>query len=186
MNQGADSVLQAIVRSAVDGTGASQGWMLRVDAATLRVAAAAGADAPRLLGVDIPAGRGTAGFVIESGEPLALASRSGDRRLQEGLVELLGQSPTSVLTVPCATEEDIFGALELVDKVSASSFSFDDAELVTLLASVAGAYLAHGAVQTPPVPGPAQMAADLERLADTDPARYAVVAAALSAWLSHA
>ncbi len=186
MNSVLDPVLQAVVRVAVDATGASQGWVLQLEGDSLRVVAAAGDDAGHLLGIEVPAGRGTAGFVIESGEPVALTLRADDSRFKEGMAEFLGRTPTSVLTVPCSTEEEVVGALEVVDKSGASTFSFDDAELVTLLASVAGASLAHGAIQVPPVPDPAQVGADLQRLAASDPARYAAVAVAVKAWLDHA
>ncbi len=178
-----DPVLQAIVRAAVDATGASGGWMLRADPAGLRVVAAAGESAARLLGLEVPSGRGTAGFVIECGEPLALALHGDDPRFKEGVAEVVGHAPTSVLTVPCTAGDEVVGALEVVDKSGAATFSFDDAEVVTLLASVAGASLAQGAIQAPPVPDPGQVGADLQRLAASDPSRYAAVAVAVRSWL---
>jgi GAF domain-containing protein len=186
MNHVFDPVLQAIVRVAVDATGASQGWVLRLDAATLRVVAAAGSAAGELLGLDVPADRGTAAFVIESGEPLALAARGGDARLQEGMAEFLGRTPKSVLAVPCSTGEEVVGALEMIDKTGAFAFSFDDAEVVSLLAPVAGAALVQGVIHPPAIPDPAQLGADLQRLAESDPDRYMAVATAVSAMLGHA
>lgn len=174
-----EPVLAAIVKAAADVTGATAGWVVGVDGDRLAVRALAG-DAPEsLVGTHVAAGAGAAGYVVASGQPLALASRAGDPRAAEGLAAALGRLPGSVLCVPCETEEAVVGALELIDKVGGGSFSFDDVELATLLAGIAGAALAApvaGAAGVPAPPSPAELAAGLARLASEAPARYAAVA----------
>ncbi len=149
----------------------------------LRVVAAGGDQPGTLIGRTTPAGEGSAGFVVASGQPLALAGH-GDERLRRGMAAIIGRELASVLSVPCVSNETVVGALELVDKEGGQAFSFDDVELTTILAGIAGVVLAQGA-HRPDVPTPSELAGDMERLAAADPDRYAAVAPVLSALLSH-
>ena len=79
----------------------------------------------------------------------------------------------------------MIGALELIDKEGTSRFTFDDVEIVTLLAGIAAAALAAAAPATV-LPSPSELAADLQRLATADVRRYAAVAGALTALLGDA
>jgi GAF domain-containing protein len=183
MAEPGDPVLQVIVQTALEATAAAQGWMLAVQPAGLQIVATAGGEAGKLLGASVPVGSGSAGFVVASGQPLAVAPRGDDPRFAEGVAQLLGRRPSSVLTVPCTTATGVVGALELVDKAGGGTFSFDDAELVTLLADIAGAALVHRSAVVPEVPDAAQLGTELQRLADLDPSRYAAVAPAVAALL---
>ena len=179
-------VLRALAEAAVTATGASDGWLLAVEDDVLRVVAVAGSGTASLPALDatIPAGAGSAGFVAASGQPLAVSPRGEDPRFDEGTSQLLGRRPTSVLSVPASTDDGVVGVLEVVDKAGGGSFSFDDVEMATLLADIAGVALvqAEGAAVTA-VPRPAELGGELERLAASDPARYAGVAAAVAALL---
>lgn len=175
-------VLAAIVRTAVSATGASSGWLVAIDDGALRVVASTGPPSPAL-STNVPSDSGAAGFVAASGQPLAVAPRAGDR-FSESMVALLGYSPASMLAVPCFADDIVVGVLELVDKAGGGSFSFDDVELATLLAGIAGVAVTSAAERPPDVPAPAQLGGDLARLATTDPGRYAGVASAVAALLS--
>ena len=108
-----DPVLQAITEAAVGATGAAQGCVLTADGEELQVVAAAGGDHPGdLLGLALPAGSGAAGFVVASGQPLALSPTARDPRRERGVA---GRRPTALLCVPCAADGVGAGALELVD-----------------------------------------------------------------------
>lgn len=176
-------MLQAIVDATADATVASEGWILAPRGDRLQVMAAAGDRPGRLLGASVPASEGTAGYVVASGQPLALAPRPDDPRAASGVAGLLGLHPASVLCVPCTGDDTIAGALEVVDKAGGGRFSLDDVELATLLGGIAGTALAELTGAASRVPAPAELAGDLERLADTEPARYAALAAAVSALL---
>jgi sigma-B regulation protein RsbU (phosphoserine phosphatase) len=176
-------VLQAIARAALDATGAEASWVLGVEGDRLRAMGAAGPRVGELLGVAIPVGAGTVGYVVSSGQPMAIAPRGGDPRLSEGLGARLGRMPASVLCVPCHHEDAIVGALELVDKAGGVPFSFDDVELVTLLGGIAGAALSVAGAEVPPRP-PAELAGELVELAGSDPAAYARLSVVLEALLA--
>jgi GAF domain-containing protein len=178
-----DSVLQAITRAALDATAAAAGWLLASQGDKLQIVATAGVPPGALLGTKVPASEGSAGFVIASGQPLALKPSEGDARATGGVSGLLGRRPSSVLCVPCAWEDTVVGALELVDKEGAATFSFDDLEVATLLGSIAGTALKDGPSMAPPPPTPAELARGLATLAGADPTRYAGVAAMLGALL---
>jgi hypothetical protein len=77
------------------------------------------------------------------------------------------------------------GALELVDKRAGGSFTYDDLELATLLAGIAGAALVaeQGAH---PVPSPAELGGELEQLLAIDDRRYRAVAAVVSGLIANA
>jgi GAF domain-containing protein len=178
-----DPVLGAVIQAATRATGATAGWVVASRDADLLVVAADGDGTQAILGRAVPSGAGVAGFVVASGQPLALAGGS-DARLTEGVAALLGRQPRAVVCVPCTAADDtVVGALELIDKATEARFTFDDVELVTLLAGIAATALAHGAaVRT--VPGPTELAGELRRLAATDADRYAAVATVLQALLA--
>lgn len=180
-----DPVLQAVVRSAADATGAAEGWILVIDGDVLRAVAAAGLLPGTTLDVVVPAGAGAAGYAAASGEPIALSPGSQDPRLGEGVATALGRRPTSVLCVPCGTDQSVIGVLELVDKHGGAAFSFDDLELATILAGIAGVALSEAGQAAHPVPSPEELSGELRRLAASDPDRYAAVATMLSALFGH-
>jgi len=178
-----NAVLQAIARAALDATGAEASWVLSLEGERLRVVGASGRGTAELLGSELPVGTGTAGYVVSSGQPMAIVPRGADARLADGLGARLGRVPASILCVPCHYDDPVVGALELVDKAGGAPFSFDDVELVTLLGGVAGAAIsALGAEVT--VRSPAEFATELALLAASDPEAYARLSAVLEALLA--
>jgi len=176
-----NGVLQSVLGSAMAATAAAAGWVLVLDGDRLRVEAALGAG--DLVGTEVAADAGTAGFVLASGQPMAMAVRADDARLGEGVLARLAQPPAGILCVPCTAADTVVGVLELVDKAGGASFSFDDVELTTLLAGIAAAAIEDGTGGVP-VRSPAELGGELERLAGADPVEYARVAALVEALLA--
>jgi len=175
--------LETITQIAVTSTGSANGWLLVVEGSELRVAAASGGTEPGTqVGQELPQD-GTAGYVIASGQPVALQLQSSAGQPSRDASALLGESPTTVLCVPCSYGDAALGAIELVNKTSGEAFSFDDVEIAVMLGDVAGAVLAEGSVRQLP-PSPEELAAELRSVAATDPARYAAVATAVEALLA--
>jgi GAF domain-containing protein len=176
-------VLDAIVRAAGDASGAQRGWLLRAVGDELRVVAAAGDRAGSALGVAVPADRGSAGFAVASGQPLAVVPRTEDDQFAVGVAAAMGDRPASLLCVPCGTDDGVLGALEVIDKQDGGRFSIDDVEVVTLLGGIAGPALAD---EDPAVdlPSADELGGELRRLAEADPPRYAGVATILEALLA--
>ena len=182
MSPAAGPVLQALTQAAVDATGAAQGWMLQLGDGELVVVSAAGDDPGQVIGVTVAADAGSAGFVVSAGQPLAISPQADDPLGGEGVAASLGRRPTSLLCVPCGTEDAVLGVLELIDKSDGGRFTIDDVEMATLLGGIAGAALADGDVGVAP-PAPAELSRDLAALANDDPARYATVAPLVAALL---
>lgn len=174
--------LSAVVRAAVDATGADRGWLLAIDGDDLVVVAAAAA--PGVAGPP-PAqllgrrrGRvGAAGYAASSGQPAALRPSANDAA-NDGAGGGEGV-PASVLASPC-TDDDVVGVLELVR--SDGRFGFDEVEAVGWLADIAGAALVETGGDVPP-PAPHDLAAALVSLSNADPRRYAEVARAVATLL---
>jgi sigma-B regulation protein RsbU (phosphoserine phosphatase) len=179
-----ETVLRALLEAATQATAAAAGWLVAPDDDRLHVLAATGEGTEELVGRSVGTESGTAGYVVASGQPLALASSAGDPRLAEGVAMLLGRAPQAVLSVPCSTADAVLGALEVVDKAGGGRFTFDDVELVTLLAGIAAAALTTSAPALI-APRPTELAGDLQRLAETDAVRYAAVATAVNALLAN-
>jgi len=174
-------VLQAVTDSAVGATGAAAGWVMALRDERLTVLAAFGAAS--IVGTDVAAGEGTAGFVATSGQPMAMAARAGDARLSEGVLGLLPEQPSSVLCVPCTAADTVVGVLELVDKAGGGTFTFDDVELASLLAGIAAVAIESDEGDVA-VRAPDELGAELRRLAAADPAGYVQVATLVEAILA--
>ncbi len=181
MTDAARPTLAAVVEAAVDATAAAQGWLLAVSDDELIAVAAAGGDAPGSRVGTRRAASGAAGYVAGSGQPAALRVSSSDVS-NEGAGGLDG-IPAGILAVPCG-DDDVIGVLELVHATDSDGvFSFDDVEIASLLAQVAGAALTESPETSGSVPTPAELAGELERLLSADPSRYAAVATMVQAVL---
>ena len=174
-------VLQSILGSAVEVTAATMGWIAVPRGDGLEVVAAVGAG--DLMGTVVPGSAGTAAYVLASGQPVAMAPRPDDPNAADGIAARAGVRPTAVLCVPCAHDDDILGVLELVDKPAGAAFSFDDVELVTVLANIAGSALRSSSTASD-VRSPEELFADLRQLASSDPTAYIGVASVLEALLA--
>jgi GAF domain-containing protein len=183
----ADAVLAAILQAAVDFTSATAGWLVTGAGERLRVMAVAGQAPRELLGRLLEAGNGAAAYVLASGQPLALSAQGKDPRQAAGLAQALGREPGSVLCVPCEADDGVAGAVELIDKAGGSAFSFDDVELATVLARIAGVALAAaGAASTVASPSVAGFTSELARLAAEESDQYPAISAVVSALMGGA
>jgi GAF domain len=172
---------QAIVQAAVEATGSAGGWLLGVNEGSFTVLAVYGHGghdgAADRVGERVGAD-GAAGFVATSGQPAAMQISTDDVD-NDGAGGGVG-TPSAILAVPCGTEE-VIGVVELVDPAG-GAYSFDDVEVVSMLADVAGAAMTEtGAGPAPP--SPAALARGLELLAASDAGRYAAVARAVESLL---
>ena len=169
---------QAIVQAAVEATGSTGGWLLAVDDGSFTVLAVYGHDgAADRVGERVGAD-GAAGFVATSGQPAAMQISTDDVD-NDGAGGGAG-TPSAILAVPCGTEE-VIGVVELVDPAG-GAYSFDDVEVVSMLADVAGAAMTETGAG-PSAPSPAALSRWLERLAASDAGRYAAVARAVESLL---
>lgn len=180
---GARPVHQALVDAACAATAADQGWLLAAHEDHLTVLAAAGGPDPgSLIGANV-AITGARGYAVSSGQPAALRPSSNDQS-NAGAGGGAG-IPGALLATPCG-DEDIVGVLEIVRSAGGESFSFDDVEIVSLLADIAGAAIGDVEDDLLQVTPPERLGAELTTLAGADPRRYADIARVIDALLGQA
>ncbi len=177
-----DSVLHTLLQAAVSASQASHGWILRLEGQELLVVASAGERAGEILGLRYPLGSDAASFCVGSGQPFA--SYSSNSKMKGTIAPMVGQPPSSILCVPCEEKGTMVGAIQVADKKNAGSFDFDDVELISLMADIAGAALVQ-ASRLLELPSPEALVLDLQALAQSDPARYSTVASVIGMLVSH-
>ena len=96
--------------------------------------AASGVGAERIVGQRLPAGRGIAGWVVSSGQPIAIAEVARDPRFARGVAEATGYLPGSILAVPLETEREMLGVIEVLDPGERAPVGAHGMELLGLLA----------------------------------------------------
>lgn len=77
--------------------------------------AAAGAGADAIVGERLPVGRGIAGWVLASGDAIAVGDVTADPRFARDVAERTGYVPRSILTAPLETERRTLGVLQVLD-----------------------------------------------------------------------
>lgn len=87
-----------------------------------------------VVGMRFPAHQGIAGYVVMTGEALAVGDVRRDRRFAKDFAESTGYVPKSILAVPLIVGDEVEGVLEVLDKATAASFGLDDMQLLELFA----------------------------------------------------
>lgn len=131
-----DELLQSIVQAAARIFGAAAASIALVDERTgelvFRVAYGAGSET--VVGMRIPLDQGIAGYVVNTGQPIAISNVQSDPRFARGAAEKTGYVPRSILAMPLLAEDRIIGAMEVLDKINAPSFGMQDMELLGMFA----------------------------------------------------
>lgn len=108
--------------------------VLDEDAGELEFRAASGAGAAEITGVRVPADRGIAGWVVSSGQPMAVREVTADPRFARDVAEATGFVPTSILAAPLETDEAVLGVIEVLDARGGGPAPVQDLELLGLFA----------------------------------------------------
>lgn len=87
------------------------------DAGDLKFMCAIGEVADELLKVKIPPGKGIAGFVFESGQPMIVADTGQESAFYSDIDRLTGYSTQTLLATPLRADGRIIGVLEFVNRV---------------------------------------------------------------------
>lgn len=131
-----DELLQTIVEAAARLFGAAASSIALLDEAqqTLKFRVATGAGAAEVVGMTIPVGQGIAGYVVMTGQPLAVSSVQEDPRFARETARKTGYVPRSILAMPLLHEDRAIGVIEVLDKIDAPSFGMQDMELLGIFA----------------------------------------------------
>jgi GAF domain-containing protein len=104
---------------------------------TLTFHVASGVGAQEVVGQRVPVDRGIAGWVVSSGQPVAVADVARDPRFAAEVAEATGYVPRSVLAMPLQTERELLGVIELLDQRADAPAGRRDMELLGLFAGQA-------------------------------------------------
>ncbi|MGI9036546.1 MAG: GAF domain-containing protein [Pyrinomonadaceae bacterium] len=83
---------------------------------------ATGKVADRLTGIKIPAGKGIAGFVFSSGQPMAVADAGREKTFYPEVDRQTGYETRTILATPLRYNDEIIGVLEYVNRVGEPPF----------------------------------------------------------------
>jgi putative methionine-R-sulfoxide reductase with GAF domain len=125
---GQSAVLESIVSSAAQTIRAQYGSLFLVDESTqeLVFAVSLRERLEELRRFRVPLGRGIAGLVAVTGQPIAVSDVAGDPRHARDIAEQTGYIPKNMLCVPLQTSDHVVGVLELLDKQGEDAFTLED------------------------------------------------------------
>ncbi len=131
-----NELLETIVEAAARlfGAAASSIALLDETQQTLEFRVATGAGAQEVVGMRIPVGEGIAGYVVMTGQPLAVSGVQEDPRFARETARKTGYVPRSILAMPLVHEDHVIGVIEVLDKIDAASFGVQDMELLGIFA----------------------------------------------------
>lgn len=92
------------------------------DQGDLRFLAAIGRVAEQLLDMKVPAGKGIAGFVLSSGQPMAVSDVGGEATFYAEVDKTTGYSTQSILAAPLRHNDDIIGVVEYINRIGDPPF----------------------------------------------------------------
>lgn len=130
-----DGLLAAVARTAAVVLDAQAASIALHDPGRDRLVfvAAAGPAAGDVVGLEIDAAAGIAGYAFSTGQPLAIADVAADPRFDRTVAEATGYLPGSILATPLTDEAGTVGVLEVLDR-RGGSFSLRDLDLAAAFA----------------------------------------------------
>jgi GAF domain-containing protein len=171
------ALLDGIVNAARRIFDAGAASILLLDHETNELVFQAATGGGDVINMRLPAYQGIAGWVVMTGEPIAVGDVRRDPRWAKDFAATTGYIPQSIMAAPLIVGEDVEGVLEVLDKASAASFGLDDMDLLGLFARPAAIAVEQARMVTG-IGG--LLVKELERLADehgdTDLAQAAEVA----------
>jgi GAF domain-containing protein len=144
---GTEELLRSLAETArqLFGAAACSLAMLSADESELRYTIAAGAGADEVTGMRIPSSQGIAGWVVQSGQPIAISDLASDPRFSRETAEQTGYIPQTILAVPVQTAQRMLGVISLLDRDARRPAAEQDMALLALFADQAA--LALGSVE---------------------------------------
>ncbi len=110
--------IENLLRLAAQSVGSDEASVLVRDGneGGLRFLVAIGEVADKLLTMHIPAGKGIAGFVFSSGQPMAVADVAQEETFYAEVDRAVGFSTQTILATPLRVEGEMVGVLEFVNR----------------------------------------------------------------------
>ncbi|MGE7437879.1 GAF domain-containing protein [Kitasatospora sp. NPDC001175] len=136
-------LLQSIVdvARAIFAAEASSVFLLDEEADELVFQAVSGRGEESLVGRRFPAGRGIAGWVAASGQPMVVDDLSRNSSFDRSLAESTDYVPSALMAVPLIHGDRVLGVLEVLDPAPRARASLPELDLLALFARQAAAAL---------------------------------------------
>jgi GAF domain-containing protein len=136
---GTDHLLRSLTETArqLFGAAACSLALLSDDETELVYTTAAGSGADDVTGMRISASQGIAGWVVQSGQPIAVSDLTNDSRFSRGVAEQTGYVPEAILAVPVMSSDRTLGVISLLDRDSRRPGAEQDMTLLALFADLA-------------------------------------------------
>lgn len=136
-------LLQSVVdvARAIFGAQASSVFLLDEEADELVFQAVSGRGQGELVGRRFPAGRGIAGWVAVSGEPMVVDDLTANASFDRSLAESTEYVPGSLMAAPLIHGNRLLGVLEVLDPAEQARSSLPELELLSLFARQAATAL---------------------------------------------
>jgi GAF domain-containing protein len=141
---GTDELLRSLTETArrLFGAVACSLALLSDDDSVLTYTISGGRGADHVTGVRLSASHGIAGWVVRSGQPIAISDLSSEPRFSPELVEQTGYVPQTILAVPVETSRRMLGVISLLDRDQRRPGADQDLALLSLFADQAALALA--------------------------------------------
>jgi len=141
---GTDELLRSLTETArrLFGAAACSLALLSEDESELLYTIAAGEGAEDVAGLRISSSHGIAGWVVQSGQPIAISDLASDPRFSRELAEQTGYVPQTILAVPVETPQRMLGVISLLDRDTRRPGAEQDMALLSLFADQAALALA--------------------------------------------
>lgn len=136
---GSEDLLRSLTETArqLFGAAACSLALLTEDESELVYTTAAGSGADDITGMRIPSGQGIAGWVIQSGQPIAISDLRNDARFSRDVAEQTGYVPNAIVAVPVSSAHRTLGVISLLDRDPQRPGAEHDLQLLTLFADQA-------------------------------------------------
>lgn len=136
-------LLQSVVDTAraIFGAQASSILLLEAAADELVFEAVSGQGQDFLVGRRFPAGRGIAGWVAASGEPLVVDDLHDSTSFDRNIAESTGYVPNALMAAPLVHGDQVLGVLEVLDPSPQARSSLTELDLLCLFARQAAVAL---------------------------------------------
>lgn len=109
---------------------------------------ASGAGSENVEGMRIPADKGIAGYVVNSGQPMAIGDVRKDQRFASDVAEDTGYVPNTILAMPLQTEREMLGVISVLDRNTSRAESEDDMQTLDMFAQQAALAIENSMVFT--------------------------------------
>jgi GAF domain-containing protein len=131
-----DDLLKSIVEAAgrIFNAAAASILLINEQEKVLEFKVSYGASNRDLVGLKFPLDKGIAGYVVMTGQPLAISNVRQDARFNQDFAKSTGYVPNSILAMPLRSGERVIGVMEVLDKIDAASFGIQDMELLGMFA----------------------------------------------------